>query len=310
VATVDLREVVQRMAERRPTRSEADLQSDVRLLLLLGDLSLQDDDVQVSLEAQAGDRKRIDVEIGFTVFECKKQLKAGKTMTKDIEQLADYMRRRTEQTEQRYVGVLTDGTDWHLYLLGADGGAVEVSHLQVSATDPDVDALKVWVEGVLATRQHIKPTPLEIRRRLGSGATSFALDRRSLAALYESCRKSPEVQVKRMLWARLLTTAFGSHFEDDDDLFLEHTYLVIVAELIAHVVIGLDIREAREETSARSLLSGEYFAQAKIGGVVEADFFDWVAKAPGGEQFVRDLARRIARFDWAGVEHDVLKILY
>lgn len=83
-----------------------------------------------------------------------------------------------------------------------------------------------------------------------------------------------------------------------------------MAELIAHVVIGLDIRETREETTASSLLSGQYFSQAKIAGVVEADFFDWITKATGGDQFVRDLARRISRFDWAGVEHDVLKILY
>lgn len=310
MATVDVHAVVLRMAERRATRTEADLQSDVRLLLLLGDLNLEDGDLEVSLEAQAGDGKRIDVEAGFTVIECKKNLKPGRQMAKDVEQLADYLRRRTEQTGQRYVGVLTDGADWHLYLLEPSGLATEVSHFKVSVTDPDVDGLRVWIEGVLATRQHIKPSPLEIRRRLGAGTSSFALDRKSLAALYGNCRTNPEVQVKRMLWARLLTTAFGSHFQDDDELFLEHTYLVVVAELIAHVVIGLDIRETREETSASSLLSGEFFAQARISGVVEADFFDWVAKAPGGEQFVRDLARRIARFDWAGVEHDVLKILY
>lgn len=310
MANVDLQEVVTRMSTRSKTRSEADLQSDVRLLLLYGNLDLEDDDLQVSLEAQAGGQKRIDVEAGFAVFECKKELRPGKTMLKDVEQLAGYLRSRTEQTEQRYAGVLTDGADWHLYLLNPAGVAVEVSQLHVSAVDPDVEALKIWVEGVLATRQHIKPTPLEISRRLGSGTSSFALDRKSLSALYEVCRKSPEVRVKRLLWARLLTTAFGSHFQDDDDLFLEHTYLVIVAELIAHVVIGLDIRHTRDETSAASLLSGEYFSQVKIAGVVEADFFDWVAQAPGGEPFVRDLARRIARFDWAGVEHDVLKILY
>lgn len=209
MTTVDLNAVVLRMAERRPTRSEADLQSDVRLLLLHGDLHLDDDDLQVALEAQAGDGKRIDVEAGFAVFECKKQLKPGKQMAKDIEQLADYLRRRTQQTDQRYVGVLTDGAEWHLYLLDAAGSAVEVSQLRISATDPDVDELKVWVEGVLATRQHIKPSPLEIRRRLGSGTSSFALDRKSLSALYGACRKDPEVQVKRMLWARLLTTAFA-----------------------------------------------------------------------------------------------------
>ena len=45
--------------------------------------------------------------------------------------------------------------------------------------------------------------------------------------------------------------------------------------------------------------------------MVEADFFDWVLDADGGPEFVRSLADRVSRFDWARVvEHDVLKILY
>ncbi|MCB1510520.1 MAG: N-6 DNA methylase, partial [Hyphomicrobiaceae bacterium] len=48
----------------------------------------------------------------------------------------------------------------------------------------------------------------------------------------------------------------------------------------------------------------------RIRGVVEADFFDWVTDTPAGESFVRNLGRRIARFDWSAVEHDVLKVLY
>lgn len=85
MAVVDVHAVVLRMAERRTTRTEAHLQSDVRLLLLLGDLHPEDDDLQVSLEAQAGDGKRIDVEAGFAVIECKKNLRPGKQMAKDVE---------------------------------------------------------------------------------------------------------------------------------------------------------------------------------------------------------------------------------
>lgn len=58
------------------------------------------------------------------------------------------------------------------------------------------------------------------------------------------------------------------------------------------------------------LTSGSEFANAQIHGVVEADFFDWVVEIAGGEQFVTELGRRIARFDWSKVEHDVLKVLY
>jgi SAM-dependent methyltransferase len=298
------------MASRTRDRTEAELQSDLRLLLLLGDLQLEDDDLHVALEAQVGHQQRIDVEAGFTVFECKRDLRLGRTKQKAVEQLGGYLRARSEQTAQRYVGVLTDGADWYLYLLEGTGAVLQVSHLVVSATDPDVEALKVWIEGVLATRQHINPIPSEIERRLGAGTSAFALDRTTLASLYAQCRRQPEVQTKRMLWARLLTTAFGAAFKDDDDLFIEHTYLVVVAELIAHVIVGLDVREPTEATSAGNLLSGRYFSEVDIAGVVEPDFFDWVAQADGGEAFVRDLARRVSRFNWTGAEHDVLKVLY
>ncbi|MEZ6050595.1 MAG: N-6 DNA methylase [Planctomycetaceae bacterium] len=112
--------------------------------------------------------------------------------------------------------------------------------------------------------------------------------------------------MKRRLWARLLTTALGTQFEDSDELFVEHTYLVNTAEVIAHAIVGFEI----EAISPASLLSGSKFEESGIVGVVEADFFDWVAHVPGGEPFVRSLARRVGRFRWQEVGGDVLKILY
>ena len=112
--------------------------------------------------------------------------------------------------------------------------------------------------------------------------------------------------MKRRLWARLLTTALGTQFEDNDELFVEHTYLVNTAEVIAHAIVGFDI----ESIAAASLLGGIKFEESGITGVVEADFFDWVAHVPGGEPFVRSLALRVARFRWQEVGGDVLKVLY
>ena len=60
----------------------------------------------------------------------------------------------------------------------------------------------------------------------------------------------------------------------------------------------------------KSLLSGSLFEEGGISGVVEADFFDWVVHVPGGEPFVRSLARRVGRFRWEEVGGDVLKVLY
>lgn len=300
--------VVLRMTKRSSSRTEADLQADVRQTLLHGELRLNEDHLNVSLETPIGGGRRIDVEAGYTVIECKKDLRTTGVKSKAIDQLAGYMNARETESGREYNGVLTDGVDWHLFML-RDGQAEEISHFAVDPSAPDVEGLKVWLEGVLATQTEIPPTPVEIQNRLGAASPSYALAKSQLSALYERCSRDPEVGVKRMLWARLLTTAFGSAFEDGDSLFIEHTYLVIVAELIAHEVVGLDVRD--ESVAVADLLSGEYFSRSGITGVVENDFFDWVVLAPGGERFVREMTRRIARFAWSGdIEHDVLKFLY
>jgi hypothetical protein len=176
----------------------------------------------------------------------------------------------------------------------------------LSPTKPDGTAFLFWLEGVLATRQGGPPTPNEVRARLGATSASYALDRATLAALYAEHGATETIRLKRQLWSWLLRGALGTQFIDDDELFLEHTLLVNSAEIIAHLVVGLDVTDMQPA----SLLGGQRFDLAAIYGVVERDFFDWVLDVPSGDAFIRTLARRLARFDWTNVEHDVLKVLY
>lgn len=307
-AAIDLRAVALRLADRRQGRTEANVQSDLHLFLDAAPLDLDDGDLlDVILEAPAGEQRRIDVEAGFAVFEVKRDLRKGKVKAEAIEQLAGYVRSRTEELGQRYVGVLTDGADWYLYHL-VDGELQEVSSLQLDPASPDAERLCVWLEAVLATRERIEPTPKEIAQRLGAASPAHALDISELRQIYAENRSVPTVSLKRGLWAKLLTTAQGTAFTDDDELFVEHTLLVVSAELIAHGVIGFDPTDPTIPVA--SLLGGSLFSRANIGGVVESDFFDWLIEVEGGDQFVRGLARRLMRFAWADVEHDVMKVLY
>ncbi len=281
------------------------MQADVRQLLLAGGLGLSEHDLTVELETQVGDRRRIDVEVGFTVIEVKKDLRHVSVVSAAEEQLAGYVATRSQQTGQRYVGILTDGAEWRAYQL-RDGALEEVTRHLLKAGRPDGTALLFWLEGVLATCQGLPPTPAEVAARLGAASTSYALDRAALAALYAAHGQTPTVQLKRQLWARLLRSALGTQFTDDDDLFIEHTLLVNSADIIAHLVVGLEVTDLAPAT----LLGGQRFSQAQIYGVVEEDFFDWVLEVEGGQSFVRTMARRLSRFDWSTVEHDVLKVLY
>ncbi|MFJ9564307.1 N-6 DNA methylase [Streptomyces fuscichromogenes] len=299
-----LEKLLARLVDRKPMRSEATLQADVRQLLLEGDLNLDENDLSVDLEAQVGDGRRIDIELGFTAIETKKDLRGAKVLKDAEKQLEGYVRTRSEQVGQRYAGILTDGTDWRAYTLTSDS-FVLVSRFEAKARTALTDLL-VWLEGVLATAEGIKPTPQVIEGRLGAESVSHKLDYASLSALYKEHKDLPTVKLKRELWSRLLRSALGAQFEDTDELFVEHTLLVNTAGIIAHSVLGYDVRQI----PPASLVLGQLFEQAQIHGVVESDFFGWVIEVPGGEDFVRLAARRLSRFDWASVEHDVLKILY
>jgi SAM-dependent methyltransferase len=301
-----LNDLFLRLARRDDRRTEAEIQADVRQFILSAPFELEETDLTiVSLEAAVGNRQRIDVEVGSTVIEVKRDLRRGRIKTDAIDQLAGYVEHRTSQTGLRYVGVLTDGTEWNCYSL-ADGHLREVSSLTCGTTADDLSRLVVWLEGVLATAKGIAPTGVNIETRLGATSSAYALDRATLAALYEQNKANPSVQMKRTLWTRLLTSALGTQFEDNDDLFIEHTLLVNTAEIIAHAVLGLQL----ETLNPAALLSGDKFDESGIYGVVEPDFFDWVIEIDGGETFIRTLAKRLARFDWGAVEQDVLKVLY
>ena len=299
-------DVLSRLVNRDGVRTEADVQADVRQLFLKAPFQLKDGDVEnVLLETQLGDRRRIDVEVGSTVVEIKRDLRRGKVKAEALEQLGGYVGRRIEQTGRRFVGVLTDGAEWVCYNL-VDEELREVTSITVSGGKGDLDQLVFWLEGVLATAKGIKPTANEIASRLGATSSAYALDRATLSALFHANKTRPTIGMKRMLWSRLLTSALGTQFDDSDDLFIEHTLLVNSAEIIAHAVLGLPI----EGLNPSSLLSGEKFDESGIYGVIEADFFDWVLEVRGGDEFVRALARRLGRFDWSRVDQDVLKVLY
>ena len=170
--TVNLRDLVRRLADRRTGRTEANVQSDLHLLLTAAPLDLGDEQLQdIVLESPAGERRRIDVEVGLTVFEVKRDLRRMGVRDDAVKQLAGYVRRRMEDLEQRYVGVLTDGSEWILYHL-VDGELEEVSRFSNETATADVDGLCVWLEGVLATTARITPTPREIERRLGAESSA------------------------------------------------------------------------------------------------------------------------------------------
>jgi hypothetical protein len=301
--------IVARLAARPLGRAEAEIQADIYALLTSPAMHLAPDQVaRLEVPTQDGTRRRLDVEVGHAVIEVKRDLRNKKIREDAEKQLVEYVASRHRALGTRYVGILTDGTEWYLYQL-AGLRLNEVAKLTLNESSPDADSLVAWLESILATETSIEPSPEVIKERLGVNSPGHLLDHATLRSLFQESSARPEVRLKRELWSKLLRTAFGKAFTDDDEMFIDHTLLVLQAEIIAHAVIGFDI-SAHKGIAPQVLVRGTAFADSLIYGVVEEDFFDWVLDVSGGSSFIRTLADRISKFDWSHVEHDVLKVLY
>ena len=307
----DLPSIARRLSSVDAARTEADVQSDVRALLLTNDFGLEEQQVvPVTLESPAGQRRRIDVDAGQVLIEVKRDLRPAHILKDGIDQLGGYVQDRTAQNGGAYVGVLTDGATWLAYQLGADSKLHEVTYCHLDTAAPNGPELIAWLGAILATTRDLAPTAAEVDRRLGVTSPGYQLDQDRLRELWAATHTTPEAALKRDLWARLLTAAFGTPFSDaapeHDALFCDHTYLVLVATCIGHAVLGLPVATL----DPVRLLRGAELDESRIRGVAGAEFFDWLLNVDGGAELVQRLARRVAQFDWAWPDHDVLKHLY
>jgi hypothetical protein len=301
--------VVVRLLSKDHKRTEADVQSDIKELLLQPQFGLDDQQVpKLEVQTEDGTRRRIDILTGATVVEVKKDLTVA--VRKEAEpQLGGYIDNRIELTGGRYNGILSDGRTWVLYELDPASGELAVrSELAISTVD-DTERLVSWLSSVLATDHGLTPTPRTIEERLGVDSPAYAQDHAYLASLYDALNENATVGLKRALWARLLRSALGTGFDTTQGrLFIDHTMLVIEATIIAHALMGFTEQDLMADPAA--MLAGEKFTEHDIHNAVEAGFFDWLLAHPDGQKFIRQLIRRVVVFDWDKAQHDVLKHLY
>jgi N-6 DNA Methylase len=241
---------------------------------------------------------RLDALIGRTVFEAKKNLDREWS---DVERrMPDYLADREREEGEKFVGVASDGFKWVVF--ERDGEAlVKVKEITL---DPDKgEQFLAWLDGALALKASLPPDALNVTEQLGRHSEAYRRAADMLATVWNKVKNNPAVVLKRQLWAQLLKLVYGRELESDQ-LFFQHTFLVVVSKAIALAVLGL------REDEPRRLLSGAAFEAAGVFGASESDFFDWVVADPDGEELVRRVLAHVRRFRLDQVESDVLKVLY
>ncbi len=164
-------------------------------------------------------------------------------------------------------------------------------------------SLTAWLEGVVTVQDRLPADALNFINELGRQSAAFARSLGLLAKAWQAVSARPEMALKRRLWARHLGLVYGKAIEDDE-LWFQHTYLVVAAKAIAAGAMGFS------NLPPDQLLSGTPFRAAGVHGAVEEDFFGWVLEAPGGAEIIFRLYSHAARFDLGSVDVDLLKVLY
>lgn len=243
-------------------------------------------------------RGRIDALIGRTVFEAKSNI--DKEIGDVTRKMPDYLADRERETGEKYVGIATDGYKWLIYELSG-GELREIKNFYLDPNDGELFLARL--NGAMALKSSLPPEALTIRQELGQESVAFQRASEELAALWNLLKDKPDVALKKQLWASLLKLVYGRDIENDA-LWFQHTYLVVVSKCVALAVL-----DVQDDDPAR-VLSGRAFQDANIYGAVESDFFDWVLAAPEGVSLVRRIMAHVRRFRLNEVNSDVLKILY
>ena len=299
--------------------AEANITSAIRDFLISTGLA-QPDQIDEEHAPASGSAQAVDLVVLDTFVEVKRRigsLSGFQPNPEYVDQLDNYLEQAHAQGDPGRMGILTDGKYWLLRWAAAGpvrtvypyGFVLENAEQWFRLFEWLRDKALVAFEGQIPTRETIK-------NHFGLESPAWEREVGVLRALKRDASLSPfheqTVGVKQRLWEALLKTALGeltSSDEELDDLFIRHTHLSITTGLIVQASFGIDIRAAAE-TDPADLLRGQRFRnETGIQGIVESDFFAWPAEV-GGETVIRDIARRVARFDWLHAPPDIAAILY
>ncbi len=295
--------------------AEANITSAIRDFLILTGLARSDEIVEENPPSD-GSRRAVDLTALDTFIEVKRRIGTASGFEPNpdyVRQLDDYLAESERAGRGVRMGILTDGRHWLLRWSGAGEARTVYPYAFTLESEDRWLPLFEWLrDRALESRDEIPVDRGTVEESFGPGSPHYNRDITRLRELYDRYADMETIRIKRRLWRDLLRAALGEVADtrqDVDDLFIRHTYLTTVIGMVVQASFGIDIYRLAE-TDPEDLLKGRELQNATgLHGVVESDFFAWPSEV-GGLPLLRAIARRVARFDWAGAPADIAAILY
>ena len=303
---------------------EANITTAVRDFLILTRLAQADEIIEENppADSPAANRRAVDLTALDTFIEFKRRIGAAAGFNPDpahVQQIDDYLEASKSAGKGVRTGILTDGKYW--LLRWPEAGPVRTTPpygFVLESADRWLPLYEWLRDSALMSLDSIPADQDNVEQYLGPGSPAYQRDVDTLTRLYAEAAQYETVRVKRRLWENLLRAALGEIAQQPDQLdhlFIRHTYLSLVIGMAVQASFGIDLRQVAE-TDPSDLLQGRRFRDATgLSGIIESDFFAWPEErisdqSIGGQDLLRALARRVARFDWQNAPPDIAAILY
>ena len=158
------------------------------------------------------------------------------------------------------------------------------------------------------------PTAQDLALALGRDSPIYQQAFTQLLELFRQAQGTPGVDLRYREWAVYLSAAVPS-VECSEELFVNHTYLALVARLVARYFLSPGAPVSGAEELAH-IIDGDYFREQGIDNYIEDDFFTWllipdiVASGESGLKTMGWLANALASYDFSRTPPGLLTGLY
>ena len=271
---------------------------------------------EASPDAQRIARRRVDLVLSDAFVEVKTRIgtaaDSAMPAAEHVAQLDGYL----EDSLDVNLGVLTDGRHWLRRTTGQPD--VPTGYPWAFTLDQAGRGVELyrWLNEYIFSGQSSKPvTANTVGTEFGPASPVFATHIELIRRLFEQHGEDRTVAIKYDLWQELLEVALGEIVgagatESLHSLFVRHTYLVTMIGMITQATYGVDIERLSAYEPADLLIGRRFAADTGLNGVIESDFFTWLAEVDGGVDVIREMTAWVASYDWSGAELGLASTLY
>lgn len=270
-------------------------------------------------------RGRADELFGNVIIEFERDLTERGKLAEAEGQLQKYVAclwsQEPASARTRYLCLASDGVRFQLYtpvlvevgkvsISPGEVGLKSVDQIDAGRTEPPRE-LYYWLDRYLLRKEILAPRSENIVKDFGLRSHAFQVAEQELLAGWNRLKVKPQFGVVYEAWERYLRIVYGSALADDE-LFVRHTYLAILAKMMAWSRLSEGISVPGDD-EILAVLEGQFFKNRGIENFLEEDFFSWPARGEAravGIEASRLLLGPLRNYNLRELSEDVLKSLY